>query len=72
MYTPLQSAVAAHMGVIARYLLSLGYPLMEFEGHEDLVVQFPCTRLFQRRFARGSYDRLGIDHLYSELIYLHR
>lgn len=71
-YTPSQASVATHMGAIARHLLSRGYPLMEFEAHEDLTVQFPCTRLYQRRLARGPYDRDGIDHLYSELIYLHR
>ena len=72
MYTPSQATVATHIGAIARHLLSRGYPFVEFEANEDLAVQFPCTRLYQRRFARGPYDMNGIDHLYSELIYLHR
>jgi hypothetical protein len=71
-YTRSQAMVTAHAGAIARSLMGQRQALMAFEGHEDLVVEHPCTRLFQRRFARGEYPVHGIDHLYSELVYLHR
>lgn len=72
LYTPSQALVNDHVGALARGLLRRGYAALEFEAHEDLVPAFSCTRLFQRRFARGPYRTAGIDHLYSELVYLHR
>lgn len=72
LYTPSQAMVAEHIGALAGRLLGLGFPMLAFEGHEDLVPEFPCTRLFQRRLARGPYPAQGVDHLYSELVYLHR
>lgn len=72
LYAPSQAVVAAHVGALARHLLGLGYALLEFEAQQDFVPDFACTRLFQRRFARGPYAAEGIDHLYSELVYLHR
>jgi len=72
LYAPAQAVVAAHLGALARRLLALGFPMLAFEACEDLVPDFPCTRLFQRRLARGPYPAQGIDHLYSELVYLHR
>ncbi|MEF7613765.1 hypothetical protein V4F39_07560 [Aquincola sp. MAHUQ-54] len=69
-YTPSVAAVVEHAGNIGRYLLQRGWPCMEFEAAEDEELPFPCTRLFRRRFARGPYTRHGIDHLYSELVYL--
>lgn len=72
LYAPTQALVAQHAGVLAQQLWRLGFPMMVFEAQEDLVPEFACTRLFQRRFARGPYNELGVDHLYSELVYLHR
>lgn len=72
LYTPSQALVAEHMATIARHLLGLGYLMTAFEADADLVPDFSCTRLFQRRLARGPYNLRGIDHLYSELVYLHR
>lgn len=72
LYAPAQALVAEHIGALARRLLPLGFPMLAFEAHEDLVPEFPCTRLFQRRLARGPYPAGAIDHLYSELVYLHR
>lgn len=71
-YTPSQAVVAEHIRAIARQLLASGYLMLEFDAHEDLDLPFPCTKLFRRRFARGAYDRRGIDYLYSEQVYLHR
>lgn len=72
LYTPSQVQVAAHVGALARHLLARGYLVLEFEAQQDLVPDFPSTRLFQRRFARGPYAADGVDRLYSELVYLHR
>lgn len=72
LYTPSQATVVDHIGALGRRLLRLGFPMLAFEAHEDLVPEFPCTRLFQRRLARGPYPAKGVDHLYSELVYLHR
>ncbi len=76
-YTPSQALLALHARVLAAPLLRRGYALLAFDAHQDLVPGFPCTRLFQRRFARGQVPGRGagsggVDHLYSELIYLHR
>lgn len=76
-YTPSQALLALHAHALAAPLLRRGYALLAFDAHQDLVPGFPCTRLFQRRFARGLPAGRGagsgaIDHLYSELIYLHR
>jgi hypothetical protein len=71
-YARSQAQVAAHAGALARRLLRLGFAMLAFEAHADLVPGFPSTRLFQRRLARGAYEAQGIDHLYSELVYLHR
>jgi len=60
------------VGALANGLLRRGFAMLEFEADEALVPEFPCTRLFVRRFARGNYNSAGIDHLYSELVYLHR
>jgi hypothetical protein len=72
LYAPSQAVVAAHASALAGPLLRHGYALLAFEAHQDLVPDFPCTRLFQRRLARGPYDERGVDHLYSEIVYLHR
>lgn len=72
LYTPSHEVILAHAGALARHLLASGYLILEFDAHEHLDAPFPCTRLFRRRFARGPYDRDGIDYLYSELVYLHR
>lgn len=71
-YTSAQAVVAAHTPALARHLLGQGMVFMAFEAHEDLVPTFACTRLFQQRLARGAYPVHGVDHLYSELVYLHR
>jgi len=72
LYTPSTDLVSAHVGALANGLLRRGFAMLEFEADEALVPEFPCTRLFVRRFARGNYNSAGIDHLYSELVYLHR
>lgn len=72
LYAPSTAQVLQHIGLLARGLLRRGYPMLAIEASEHVVPDFPCTRLFQRRFARGGYGRHGIDHLYSELVYLHR
>lgn len=76
-YSPSQAMLARHAPALARPLLRRGYALLAFDAHQDLVPGFPSTRLFQRRFARGlpvsrAAGPGGIDHLYSELVYLHR
>lgn len=70
-YTPSQALVADHAPRLAAQLLRRGYALMAFDAHQDLVPAFPCTRLFQRRYARCLLNPRGVDHLYSELVYLH-
>jgi hypothetical protein len=70
-YTPSQALVARHAPRLAARLLRQGRLLMAFDAHQDLVPAFPCTRLFQRRFARCLLNPRGVDHLYSELVYLH-
>lgn len=72
LYARSQDLVAAHAHALARHLLGQGMVFMAFEAHEDLVPPFACTRLFQQRLARGPYPLHGVDHLYSELVYLHR
>jgi hypothetical protein len=71
-YAPSQALVAAHAPLLALQLLRRGAVLMAFDAHQDLVPGFPCTRLFQRRYARCQRHLRGVDYLYSELIYLHR
>jgi hypothetical protein len=44
--------------------------LLEFEANENELIDIRCTRLFRRRFAKGAYQPKGINHLYSELVYL--
>lgn len=72
LYAPSQALVAQHARVLAARLLRRGYGLLAFDAHQDLVPDFPCTRLFLRRFARCPLLPQGVDHLYSELVYLHR
>jgi hypothetical protein len=72
LYAPSQALVADQAHALALPLLKRGYVLLAFEAHEELLPDFPCTRLFQRRYARAVQARRGIDHLYSELVYLHR
>ena len=71
-YAPSQAQVAAHAPLLALQLLRRGFVLMVFDAHQDLVPEFPCTRLFQRRYARCQLHLRGVDYLYSELVYLHR
>lgn len=72
LYARSQALVAQHAAALARHLLGQGMVFMAFEAQDDLVPEFPCTRLFQQRLARGPYRAEGVDHLYSELVYLHR
>ncbi len=72
LYSPSQALVADHARALARPLLSRGFVLMGFDAHQDLVPRDPCTRLFQRRYGRRLVAPRGVDHLYSELVYLHR
>jgi hypothetical protein len=69
-YAPSVETLAAAAGPLSRQLLKQGYTMLEFEASEEATFEIPCTRLFRRRFARGPYERRGIDHLYSELVYL--
>ena len=71
-YTPSTAALTRAVGPLSRFLLKRGYPLLEFEADQYLPIEFPATRLFRLRLARGPYPRQGVDHLYSELVYLHR
>ena len=69
-YTPSVADIMSTVVPLSRFLLRHGIFLLEFEAHEDALVDISCTRLFRRRFARGPYQSEGIDHLYSELVYL--
>lgn len=71
-YTPSTAGIAREIGSLARFLLLRGYPMVEFEADAYMPIEFAATRLFRLRMARGPYPRQGIDHLYSELVYLHR
>lgn len=71
-YTPSVAALCAVVRPLSRFLLRRGFPLMEFEANEDAAIDFRAVRLFRRRLASGPYPKHGIDHLYSELVYLHR
>jgi hypothetical protein len=71
-YAADQERLLQVLPALGAHLLRSGIPFIEFEAHEDLEVDLPCTRLFRRRFARGPYHRCGIDHLYSELVYVLR
>lgn len=72
LYTPSQDLVAKHAHALAGPLLRRGYMLMGFDAHEELSPDYPCTRLFQRRYGRALPAARGIDYLYSEFVYLHR
>lgn len=69
-YTPSIADVMTGIGPLSRFLMRQGMALLEFEAHEDAQIDIACTRLFRRRFASGPYRSEGIDHLYSELVYL--
>ncbi len=69
-YTPSLADVVAAIGPLSQFLWRRGVALLEFEAHEDAQIDIRCTRLFRRRFANGPYAVEGIDHLYSELVYL--
>lgn len=69
-YAPAITDILTAIVPLSRFLLRRGIPLLEFEAHEDTQIDIPCTRLFRRRFASGAYANKGIDHLYSELVYL--
>jgi hypothetical protein len=71
-YASSTAAVARAVAPLSRFLLARGFPFMEFEADAYLPIEFAATRLFRLRLARGPYPRHGIDHLYSELVYLHR
>lgn len=71
-YTPSQVLVMRLMPLLARSLLGQGFAMLAADAHEDLTPEFPCTRLFRRRYARGLPNIVGVDHLYSELVYLQR
>lgn len=72
LYAPSQAIVAENVVPLARHFLRRGFPLFEFEAHENLPIDFSSTRLFRRRWARGPYADRGTNHLYSELVYIHR
>lgn len=72
LYSPSQALLAEHAHALAGPLLRRGYLLMGFDAHEELTPEFPCTRLFQRRYGRALPAVRGIDYLYSEFVYLHR
>ncbi|MDD2880611.1 MAG: hypothetical protein PHQ58_09245 [Rhodoferax sp.] len=69
-YSPSVADITAAIGPLSRFLLRQGVALLQFEAHEDAQIEVSCTRLFSRRFASGPYRPEGIDHLYSELVYL--
>lgn len=70
LYTPSVTLALAHAPALARALLPRAYAALAIEAPEHCAPDLPCTRLFQRRFARGPAGGAGIDHLYSELVYL--
>lgn len=69
-YTPSVTDVVSGVEALSRFLVRRGVALLEFEVHEDAHIDITCTRLFRRRFASGPYPAGGIDHLYSELVFL--
>ena len=75
LYAPSQAQLAQQAPALAAPLLRRGYAMLALDMHQDLAPSFPSTRLFQRRFVRGpaaADASAGVDHLYSELVYLHR
>lgn len=71
-YSPSQTLVMRVVPLLARALLPAGYAMIAIDAHEDVQADFPCTKLFMRRYARGLPSIAGVDHLYSELVYLQR
>lgn len=67
-----QGRLLRQLPALGAPLLRRGIPFVEFEAHEDLDIELPCNRVCRRRFARGPYAHAGIDHLYSELVYVLR
>ena len=69
-YTDHLPAVCQAAGTLSRFLLSRGFALMEFEVGAAPGLDFPASLKARTRLAKGPYAPQGVDHLYSELVYL--
>lgn len=69
-YADSTAEVLTHAGPLSRFLLSRGMLLLELELAAGTLLDLPARLVPRRRLVRGDFDPSGIDHLYSELVYL--
>jgi hypothetical protein len=73
-YTGSTTALLQGLVPLSRHLVGRGHLLLDLELPQTLADTLPADLPLRRqprlRLARGAYDVQGIDHLYSELVYL--